>query len=137
MAFEINITVNAPDLTAAMNNLANTLVSMMMAGAEAPRETAKEIKTALAPENAAKIEKALTPEPKPEAPVMEMPAPVEAPAEDTEKAKRAELKKLMAAAVRAGKNAEASALIHEMGYKKISEVPADKLDEAIKKAGEL
>ena len=108
MAFEINITVNAPDLSAALNNFANTITSMMVAGATYPEETAKEIKRAVKPDENA----------------------------DDEKSKRAELKKLLAAAVRVGKNAEASALIHGLGAKKMSELPADKLDEAIQKAGE-
>lgn len=140
MALEINITVNAPDLSAALNNFANTITSMMVAGATYPEETAKEIKRAvkpdektISPEEATKIREFLKQDAKEKG--VEAPKPPENA--DDEKAKRAELKKLLAAAVRAGKNAEASALIHGLGAKKMSELPADKLDEAIQKAGEL
>ena len=57
MALEINITVNAPDLSAALNNFANTITSMMVAGATYPEETAKEIKRAVKPD-----EKTISPE---------------------------------------------------------------------------
>lgn len=141
MALEIKITVNAPDLSAALNNFANTITSMMVAGATYPEETAKEIKRAvkpdektISPEEATKIREFLKQDAEKKG--VEAPKPPAA-AEPDEKTKRAELKKLLAAAVRAGKNAEASALIHGLGAKKMSELPTDKLDEAIQKAGEL
>lgn len=137
---EINITVNAPDLSAALNNFANTITSMMVAGATYPEETAKKIKRAvkpdkktISPEEATKIREFL----KQDAAEKGVEAPKPPENADDEKAKRTELKKLLAAAVRAGKNAEAAELVKSFGVKKISEVPADKLAEAITKAGEL
>lgn len=150
---EINVNIKAEDLSAALNNFANTIVSMMMAGAEAPQETAAEIKRALTPAEPPKAKPKAKAEPKPEpkpdaAEAISMP---EVNADDStvpgvkehfgtpedEKEQRDKLKKLLAAAVRAGKNAEAAELVKSFGVKKISEVPADKLAEAITKAGEL
>lgn len=149
---EINVNIKAEDLSAALNNFANTIVSMM-AGAEAPQETAAEIKRALTPAEPPKAKPKAKAEPKPEpkpdaAEAISMP---EVSADDSivpsvkehfgtpedEKEQRGKLKKLLAAAVRAGKNAEAAELVKSFGVKKISEVPADKLAEAITKAGEL
>ena len=52
-------------------------------------------------------------------------------------AKRAELKSIMAKATKDGKTEAVKALLHDMGVQRLSQLPDEKVEEAIKKAGEL
>lgn len=73
------------------------------------------------------------PEPKKEEPKKE-----EAPkADDKEKELREQIKKGFIKAARAGKNAECIALLTEIGVKKQSQIPADKLEEVLTKVEAL
>lgn len=64
--------------------------------------------------------------------------PVEVPAKkDDAKEKRDALKTLAAKVSAAGKSDEVKAILQELDVKKLSQIPEDKLDDALKRVGEL
>lgn len=121
---DIKITIAAPELTAAINNLAGALmakstpVAVPAPKAESKPKPAPEAKTAKA-----------APEPKAES----KPKPAPAKDQPAEADLRAKLKKLAIAKARLGdaQNAQVKNVILETGADKLSSIPADKLLTAI------
>ena len=72
----------------------------------------------------------------PPAPKEKKPEPPEEPATDF-KALRAELKSVMAKAAKDGKAEAVKALLAELGVSKLSQIPEDKLEETLRKAGDI
>ena len=124
MDFNINVKIEAtPEFCRALDNIANTVTAAFCVTA------ATQVNTQERPaEIAAPMEEA----PKqPPAPKEEKPAE---PSADF-KAMRAELKSVMAKAAKEGKADAVKALLAELGVTKLSQIPEDKLEEALEKAG--
>ena len=125
MEVNINIKIEASaDFCAALNNIANTLVAACVAAAPAPSTAPAPVEPA---PGLAEVPK------EKEAP----PKEVKATDDDGIKEKRAELKSLMAKAAKDGKTEEVKNLLKELGVSKLSQIPDDKVEEALLKAGDL
>ena len=130
MDFNINVKIEAtPEFCRALDNIANTVTAAFCVTAatqvntqERPAEIAAPMEEEHAPVYVPK---------QPPAPKEEKPAE---PADDF-KAMRAELKSVMAKAAKEGKADAVKALLAELGVTKLSQIPEDKLAEALEKAG--
>jgi hypothetical protein len=100
---------------------------------------AKPVEKAKAAKDTKTEEKPLTGEPVSPAKAKEINEAIKTPSkEDLDmQAKRAELKSIMAKATKDGKTEAVKALLHDMGVQRLSQLPDEKVEEAIKKAGEL
>ena len=133
MDFNINVKIEAtPEFCRALDNIANTVTAAFCVTAATQVNTQTQERPA---EIAAPVEEEHAPVYVPKQP----PAPKEekAPAEPSAdfKAMRAELKSVMATAAKEGKADAVKALLAEMGVTKLSQIPEDKLAEALEKAG--
>lgn len=130
MDFNINIRVEVtPEFCKALDNIANTITAAFCVTAASQMNTQTQERPA---EIAAPMEEA----PKqPPAPKEKKPEPEE-PATDF-KALRAELKSVMAKAAKEGKAEAVKALLAELGVSKLSQIPDDALEGALKKAGDI
>ena len=130
MDFNINVKIEAtPEFCRALDNIANTVTAAFCVTAatqvntqERPAEIAAPAEEEHAPVYAPK---------QPPAPKEEKPAE---PSADF-KAMRAELKSVMAKAAKEGKADAVKALLAELGVTKLSQIPEDKLEEALERAG--
>lgn len=166
MSMDVNLNVHItvdPNFTNAISDIAGCMavISAAQAGktdvrlpektVEPPKAPAKPVEKAKVTKDTKTEEKPLTGEPvtrqkakeindlvdAPE-PKKEEPKKEEAPkADDKEKELREQIKKGFIKAARAGKNAECIALLSEIGVKKQSQIPADKLEEVLKKVEAL
>ncbi len=129
MDFNINVKIEAtPEFCRALDNIANTVTAAFCVTAATQVNTQTQERPA---EIAAPMEEA----PKqPPAPKEEKPEPPAEPSADF-KAMRAELKSVMAKAAKEGKADAVKALLAELGVTKLSQIPEDKLEEALEKAG--
>ncbi len=129
MDFNINVKIEAtPEFCRALDNIANTVTAVFCVTAATQVNTQTQERPA---EIAAPMEEA----PKqPPAPKEEKPEPPAEPSADF-KAMRAELKSVMAKAAKEGKADAVKALLAELGVSKLSQIPEDKLEEALEKAG--
>ena len=136
MDFNINVKIEAtPEFCRALDNIANTVTAAFCVTAAMNADT----KTLTRAEKVADI---VTAPPEPEEAPKQPPAPKEEkapepPAEPSAdfKAMRAELKSVMAKAAKEGKADAVKALLAELGVTKLSQIPEDKLEEALEKAG--
>lgn len=128
MDFNINIRIEVtPEFCRAISSISDVIVSAFCVTA-----------TQLQP-----LPQAAPPEEEEHAPVNVQktpPAPKEEkpeePASDF-KALRAELKSVMAKAAKDGKAEAVKALLAELGVSKLSQIPEDKLEETLRKAGDI
>ncbi len=142
MALEINVHLDASDkLCVALNNFANTIASVMLTAIEQSdkagqvlQEAAQTAQAQVAAPHGNEFGKPVKDIDMPADPPA-APAP-EKPAADY-KALRAELKSIMAKAAKDGKTDAVKALLHELGVSKLSQIPDDKVEEALKKAGDI
>ena len=139
MEIQLNVTISAPELVAALNNIAGALVSRAQTVEPEPE---KEAPRGHRRKAAAKPEP--TTEPTPEEPKEEpaakpepVPVPDEPVPEKSEEDLRTEAKKILTEKAREGKNKEVKALVTEAGAVKLSEIPLDKLESVIEKAKAL
>ena len=140
MDFNVNIRVEVtPEFCRALDNIANTITAAFCVTAAANLDT----KTLHRAEKIADVVTA-PPEEEEHAPAYVPKTPPEPkdpmenlPAEKYFKAMRAELKSVMAKAAKEGKADAVKALLAELGVTKLSQIPKDKLEDALKKAGDL
>jgi len=106
---------------------------------EPPKAPTKPAKKAEPKKDTKTEEKPLTGEPVTRQKVKEINEAIKTPSkEDMDmQARRAELKSIMAKATKDGKTEAVKALLHDMGVQRLSQLPDEKVEEAIKKAGEL
>lgn len=131
MDFNINIRVEVtPEFCKALDNIANTITAAFCVTATSNFDT----KTLHRAEQIADVVTAPPEEndPKPKEKVQKP----EEPATDF-KALRAELKSVMAKAAKEGKAEAVKALLAELGVSKLSQIPDDALEGALKKAGDI
>ena len=130
MDFNINVKIEAtPEFCRALDNIANTVTAAFCVTAATQVNTQERPAEIAAP---AEEEHAPVYVPKqPPAPKEEKPAE---PSADF-KAMRAELKSVMAKAAKEGKADAVKALLAELGVTKLSQIPEDKLEEALERAG--
>ena len=143
MDFNINIKIEAtPEFCRALDNIANTITAAFCVTAAANVDA----KTLQRAEQIADIvteppeEEKHAPEYAPKTPPAPKEKPAPAPAEEKGpdyKALRADLKMVMAKAAKDGKTEAVKALLAELGVSKLSQIPDDKLEEALQKAGDL
>lgn len=130
MDFNINVKIEAtPEFCKALDNIANTITAAFCVTAatqvntqERPAEIAAPVEEAPKQPPAPKEEKA--------------PEPPAEPSADF-KALRAKLKSVMAKAAKEGKAEAVKALLAELGVSKLSQIPDDALEGALKKAGDI
>jgi len=144
MALEINVHLDASEkLCFAFNNLANTISAVMLTAIEQQDKAGQVLQEA---SQTAQAQVAAPHGNEFGRPVkdIDMPAdPPAAPAPEPEKpatdykALRAELKSIMAKAAKDGKTDAVKALLHELGVTKLSQIPDDKVETALKKAGDI
>lgn len=160
MSIDVNLNVHItvdPNFTNAISDIAGCMAVLSAAQAgktdvrlpektvEPPKAPAKPVEKAKATKDAKAEEKPLTGEPVTRQKAKEINDLVDAPepkkeapkADDKEKELREQIKKGFIKAARAGKNAECIALLSEIGVKKQSQIPADKLEEVLKKVEAL
>ena len=130
MDFNINVKIEAtPEFCRALDNIANTVTAAFCV-------TATQVNTQTQ-ERPAEIAAPMVEAPKqPPAPKQEKPEPPAEPSADF-KAMRAELKSVMAKAAKEGKAEAVKALLAELGVSKLSQIPDDALEGALKKAGDI
>ncbi len=127
MDLNINIRVEVtPEFCKALDNIANTVTSAFCVTAATMQNT---------PAPVEEIPAAPVEAPAP-AKTEEKPQPPAEPSADF-KAMRAELKSVMAKAAKEGKAEAVKALLAELGVTKLSQIPEDKLEEALRKAGDI
>lgn len=149
---DINVNVHFEDnFVNALSDIAACLAAVSVANSgnvnarlpektvELPKAPAKPAKKAEPKKDTKTEEKPLTGEPVSPAKAKEINDAFKTPSkEDIDmQAKRAELKSIMAKATKDGKTEAVKALLHDMGVQRLSQLPDDKVEEAIKKAGEL
>ena len=123
---DINIHIDADErLCRALDNFANTLLSLVIVTEEKRQAEEKAVET--------KAEEAKAVETKTE----ETKTEETALAAIDYKALRAELKSVMAKAAKEGKAEAVKALLAELGVSKLSQIPDDVLEEALQKAGDF
>lgn len=139
MDFNINIRVEVtPEFCKALDNIANTITAAFCVTAASNFDT----KTLHRAEQIADVV-AAPPEEEEHAPAYvpkTPPAPKETKTEEKGpdfKALRAELKSVMAKAAKEGKAEAVKALLAELGVSKLSQIPDDALEGALKKAGDI
>ena len=117
----------------------NTNIHLPEKTVEPPTAPAKPAKKAEPKKDTKAEEKPLTGEPVSPAKAKEINEAIKTPSKDDMdmQAKRAELKSIMAKATKDGKTEAVKALLHDMGVQRLSQLPDEKVEEAIKKAGEL
>lgn len=138
MSIDVNIHISADGaLVNALSDIAGCLAAVSIARTgntqtplpektvEAPAE--KELKGKA---HTQKEEKAIND-------MLAVPAPSDAKPSEEETAKRENLKALFTKAATAGKQIECKKLLKELGVTRQSQIPADKLDEALKKVEAL
>ena len=128
MSIDINVHITADEaLTNALSSLAGCLaVAIVKSGKEPVSKEAVYVPQANTPAEKTEIKK------------VKSEKPVEVPAKkDDAKEKRDALKTLAAKVSAAGKSDEVKAILQELGVTKLSQIPEDKLDDALKRVGEL
>ena len=134
MDFNINVKIEAtPEFCRALDNIANTVTAAFCVTAATQvnaQERPAEIAAPMEEEHAPVYVPKQPPAPKEE----KAPEPPAEPSADF-KAMRAELKSVMAKAAKEGKADAVKALLAELGVSKLSQIPEDKLEEALEKAG--
>ncbi len=136
MDFNINVKIEAtPEFCRALDNIANTVTAAFCVTAATQvntqtQERPAEIAAPMEEEHAPVYVPKQPPAPKEE----KAPEPPAEPSADF-KAMRAELKSVMAKAAKEGKADAVKALLAELGVTKLSQIPEDKLEEALEKAG--
>ncbi len=138
MDFNINIRVEVtPEFCKALDNIANTITAAFCVTAASNLDT----KTLHRAEQIADVVTAPPEEndPKPKENIREPKEKVQKPEEPATdfKALRAELKSVMAKAAKEGKAEAVKALLAELGVSKLSQIPDDAVEEALKKAGDI
>jgi hypothetical protein len=127
MEINVNIKLEANEaFCKALDNLANTLTAAACVAAPPMVEV----------EAVTEPEETVT---KPAEKVSEPKEKVSEPEENIRdvKALRAELKSVMAKAAKDGKTEAVKALLAELGVSKLSQIPEDKLEDALEKAGDI
>lgn len=142
MSIDINVHISADGaLVNALSDIAGCLAAVSIARtgntppplpektveAPAEKETGKELKGMA---HTPKEEKAIND-------ILSVPAPSDPKPSEEETAKREKLKTLFTKAATAGKQIECKKLLKELGVTRQSQIPADKLDEALKKVEAL
>lgn len=124
---DINIHIDADErLCRALDNFANTLLSLVIVTEE--KRQAEEAKAEETKAVETKTVETKTEETKTEETAL---------AAIDYKALRAELKSVMAKAAKEGKAEAVKALLAELGVSKLSQIPDDALEEALRKAGDI
>lgn len=142
MSIDINVHISADRaLVNALSDIASCLAAVSIAKtgntqtplpektveAPAEKETGKELKGKA---HTPKEEKAIND-------MLAVPAPSDPKPSEEETTKRENLKALFTKAATAGKQIECKKLLKELGVTRQSQIPADKLDEALKKVEAL
>jgi hypothetical protein len=141
MSIDINVHISADGaLVNALSDIAGCLAAVSMARTGNTQTPLPE-KTVTPPkeeEAAAPLGKPMTAkEEKAVNDILSVPAPSDPKPSEEETAKREKLKALFTKAAVAGKQIECKKLLKELGVTRQSQIPADKLDEALKKVEAL
>lgn len=141
MSIDINVHISADGaLVNALSDIAGCLAAVSIAKTGNTQTPLPE-KTVTPPkeeEAAAPLGKPMTAkEEKAVNDILSVPAPSDPKPSEEETAKREKLKALFTKAATAGKQIECKKLLKELGVTRQSQIPADKLDEALKKVEAL
>lgn len=141
MSIDINVHISADGaLVNALSDIAGCLAAVSIAKTGNTQTPLPE-KTVTPPkeeEAAAPLGKPMTAkEEKAVNDILSVPAPSDPKPSEEETAKRENLKALFTKAATAGKQIECKKLLKELGVTRQSQIPADKLDEALKKVEAL
>ena len=142
MSIDINVHISADGaLVNALSDIAGCLAAVSIARTGNTQTPLPEKKVeAPAEKEAGKELKGKAHTPKEEKAINDMlsiPAPSDPKPSEEETAKRENLKALFTKAATAGKQIECKKLLKELGVTRQSQIPADKLDEALKKVEAL
>ncbi len=131
---DIKVTIEAPELVAALEKLAGSLNSHQVhADPEAIGEAAVKPAASEKPkeEKKAKADKPAKEEPKKEEPARQEDPPAEKEAADTPKISKEVVRAKLAALTQEGKQAEVKELFAQFDAKKLSEIPEEKYQELL------